>query len=326
MNDLEKWLRDNLSTDPRAARKVARIAVMAFVALFVLVNLFNSYYTVRPEEEAVVLRFGKYIATNPPGLHFRFPFGIDQVYKVPVTEVRNEEFGFRTTSVGRRSSHATKEDEALMLTGDLNIASVGWVVHYRIKDAKQWIFSVREQEETIRDMSESVMRAIVGDHTVTEVLTGQRERIATLTQEALQERLDLYEMGVQIVTIELQDVLPPEPVRNSFNDVNSAEQERDQAQNEAQKEYSKVVGVARGTAKQEVSSAQGYAIDRVNRAHGDVARFQKIYEAYAANKEVTRKRLYLETLEAVLPQVEKIMVVSDGGILKMLPLAQGGSQ
>ncbi len=326
MDDLEQWMRRNLTPKPGEGKKAARGALVVLLVLFLAINISSSYYTVQPEEEAVVLRFGAYVDTKPPGLHFRWPFGIDEVIKVPVTEVRNEEFGFRTTSVGRRSQHAAQDDEALMLTGDLNIASVGWVVHYRIKDARQWIFSVREQEETIRDMSESVMRTIVGDHTVTEVLTGQRERIASLTQQTLQERLDLYDMGVQIVTIELQDVLPPEPVRASFNDVNSAEQERDQAQNEAQKEYSKVIGLAMGTAKQEVSSAQGYAIDRVNRAHGDVARFVKIHEAYATSKEVTRKRLYLETLEEVLPQVEEIMVVGEEGLLKMLPLAQGGSR
>ena len=303
---------------------VGRVAGLVLAGLVVLVGLLTSYFTVEPEEEAVVLRFGRYLATKPPGLHFRMPFWIDVALKVPVTEVRSEEFGFRTITPGRRSLHKPHETEALMLTGDLNIAEVEWVVQYKIKDARDWIFSVREQEETIRDLSESVMRAIVGDHTVTEVLTGQREQVASQARDALQERLDHYKMGVQIVTIKLQNALPPGPVRDSFNDVNAAEQERDQAQNEAQKEYSKVIELAKGEAKHAVSEAEGYAADRVNRAHGDVARFKKLLEAYQAAKEVTRRRLYLETVEMVLPRVKRILVVSDEGILKLLPLQEGG--
>ena len=213
-----------------------------------------------------------------------------------------------------------------MLTGDLNIADVEWVVQYRIKDAPQWIFSVREKEETIRDLSESVVRAIVGDHTVTEVLTGQRESIAQLARASLQERLDYYDMGVQVVTVKLQNALPPSPVRDSFNDVNAAEQERDQAQNEAQKEYSKVVELARGEAKRVVSEAEGYEADRVNRAQGDVARYVQLLAAYQEAPEVTRKRLYLETMEETIPQLDRILVVDEQGVLKMLPLNAGGAK
>jgi len=301
---------------------VGRILGPGLVVLVVLAGVLSSFYTVAPEEEAVVLRFGRYVTTRAPGLHFRLPFGIERVVKVPVTEVRTEEFGFRTTSPGRRSQHQPQEAEALMLTGDLNIAEVEWVVQYRIKDARDWIFSVRAQEETIRDLSESVMRAIVGDHTVTEVLTGEREQIAQLAKQHLQERLDHYQAGVQIVTIKLQNALPPGPVRDSFNDVNAAEQERDQARNEAQREYSKVVELARGEAKQQISEAEGYAADRINRAHGDVARFREMLAVYASAPEVTRRRLYLETLERVLPRVERVLVVSDEGVLKMLPLVE----
>jgi modulator of FtsH protease HflK len=321
MNTLERWQRGQFK--PREV--LIAIGIVLGIPI-VLGGIFSTYYTVRPEEEAVVLRFGRYVSTSPPGLHFRLPFGIDRVVKVPVTEVRNEEFGFRTTAVGRRSVREALEAESLMLTGDLNIADVEWVVQYRIKDARQWIFSVREQEETIRDLSESVIRTVVGDHTVTEVLTGQRESIAQLSRASLQERLDYYEMGVQIVTVKLQNALPPAPVRNSFNDVNAAEQERDQAQNEAQKEYSKVVELARGEAKRQVSEAEGYQADRVNRAQGDIARFVQLLAAYNDAKVVTRRRLYLETMERILPQVERILVVSDEGVLKMLPLATGGSR
>ncbi len=302
---------------------VGPLFVLVLAALIGLQGVLTSFYTVNPEEEALVLRFGRYVATKSPGLHLRFPFGIERVIKVPVTEVRSEEFGF-STSPGRRSTvQSVDESVALMLTGDLNIADVEWVVQYRIKDAREWVFNVHEQVETIRDLSESVMRAIVGDHTVTEVLTLERERIAQLARDALQERLDYYEMGVQVVTIKLQNALPPASVRDSFNDVNAAEQERDQAQNEAQREYAKVVELARGQAKQQVSEAEGYAADRVNRAHGDVARFIKILAAYSSAKEVTRRRLYLETVERILPRANRVLVVSDEGVLKMLPLVEG---
>lgn len=319
MSTLERWQRGEFKP------KEILIAIGALLGIpIILGGIFSTYYTVQPEEEAVVLRFGRYAGTSSPGLHFRMPFGIDQVVKVPVTEVRTEEFGFRTLQAGRRSVRETLDAESLMLTGDLNIADVEWVVQYRIKDAPQWVFSVREQEETIRDLSESVMRTIVGDHTVTEVLTGQRESIAQLCRKDLQERLDHYEMGIHIVTVKLQNALPPAPVRDSFNDVNAAEQERDQAQNEAQKEYSKVVELARGEAKHQVSQAEGYLADRVNRARGDVARYVELLAAYNEAKDVTRRRLYLETMERVLPQVERILVVGDEGVLKMLPLVGGG--
>lgn len=319
MNTLERWQRGQF----KPKEILAALGVLVGAPLL-LGGLLSTYYTVQPEEEAVVLRFGRYAGTTSPGLHFRLPFGIDRVVKVPVTEVRTEEFGFRTVSAGRRSTREVLEVESLMLTGDLNIADVEWVVQYRIKDARQWIFSVREKEETIRDLSESVVRAIVGDHTVTEVLTGQRESIAQLARTSLQERLDYYDMGVQVVTVKLQNALPPSPVRDSFNDVNAAEQERDQAQNEAQKEYSKVVELARGEAKRVVSEAEGYEADRVNRAQGDVARYVQLLSAYQEAPEVTRRRLYLETMEETLPQLDRILVVDDQGVLKMLPLNTGG--
>jgi membrane protease subunit HflK len=281
---------------------------------------------VAPEEEAVVLRFGRYVTTRPPGLHFRLPFAIERVVKVPVTEVRTEEFGFRTIAAGRRSQHQPQEAEALMLTGDLNIAEVEWVVQYKIKDARDWIFNVREQEDTIHDLSESVMRTVVGDHTVTEVLTRERASIATQARDVLQERFDYYRMGVQVVTVQLQNAHPPQSVRASFDDVNAAQQERSRLENEAQREYNKVIQVALGEAKREVSEAEGYAADRVNRAKGDVARFVEILQVYQASKEVTRRRLYLETIEKVLPKVKEVVVVSDEGILKHLPVAKGGAR
>ncbi len=295
--------------------------------LIVLIGLLTSYYTVAPEERAVVLRFGKYIDTSPPGLHFKLPFGIDSAISVPVTEVRKVEFGRHTISAARRTTYGRPREgteESLMLTGDLNIAEVEWVAQYKIKDPKDWLFQVKDPEETIRDIGEAVMRSVVGDHTVTELLTRQREKIAQQVEDQLQVLLDKYDTGVLIVTVKLQNAVPPRPVQAAFNEVNAAQQERSQLENEAQKEYNKGIAQARGNALREVSEAEGYAVDRVNRAKGDVARFVELVKVYEKSPEVTRQRLFLETIERVLPKVSRVIVASGDGILKMLPLTLNG--
>lgn len=321
MESLERWQKKDWKP-----HELVRMGWLILAALILLIGIVTSWYTVAPEEEAVVLRFGRYATTTPPGLHFKVPFFIDDAIKVPVTEVRKLEFGFRTVQPGRRSVYRSRLDEALMLTGDLNIAEVEWVVQYKIKDAKEWIFNVREQEDTIQDLSESVVRAVVGDHTVTEVLTRERARIAGAAKKVLQERFDYYKMGVQVVTVQLQNAHPPQKVRASFDDVNAAQQEMSRLENEAQREYNKVIQVALGEAKREVSEAEGYAANRVNRAKGDIARYNQILQVYQASKEVTRRRLYLETIEKVLPKVKEVVVVSDEGVLKHLPVAKGGAR
>ncbi len=321
MEALERWQRR--SGNAWTPQEIVRAALIGFAVLVVLIAVFTSYYTVAPEEEAVVLRFGSYISTAPPGLHFKLPFGIDQAIKVPVTEVRKEEFGFRTITAARRSQFSKQDLESIMLTGDLNIADVEWVVQYKIKDARDWVFNVLDREETIRDLSESIMRAVVGDYTVTEVLTLKRGEVADKVRDALQERLDSYKLGVHVITVKLQNALPPEKVRASFNDVNEAQQERSQLENEAKREYNKVIELARGDAKRQISEAEGYQADRVNRAEGDVARFRELVKQYQAAKDVTRRRLYLETLERVLPKVKRVLVVDGDGVLKLLPLDVG---
>lgn len=313
--------------DPRDTKRIRKIVAIAVVALVLLIGLWTSWYTVAPEEEAVVLRFGAYVESSPPGLHFKLPFGIDDEIKVPVTEVRKVEFGYQTLSAGRRSTYRGARggsEESLMLTGDLNIAEVEWVAQYKIKDAKDWLFNVADPEETIRDIGESVMRTVVGDHTVTEVLTRQREQIAQQVEKQLQEILDGYDAGVQIVTVKLQNAVPPQPVQAAFNEVNAAQQERSQLENEAQREYNKAIAQARGEALRAVSESEGYAVDRVNRAKGDVARFVELLEVYKSSPEVTRRRLYLEAIEEVLPGVKRVIVADDdGGVLKFLPLVEG---
>lgn len=309
-------------------QKTARWVIVGLVGLLVLIGIWTSFYTVAPEEEAVLLRFGAYVRSSPPGLHYKLPFGIDQAITVPVTEVRKIEFGYRTLAAGRRTAYGQPyggDEESLMLTGDLNIADVEWVAQYKIKDARDWLFNVEDPEETIRDIGEAVMRSVVGDHTVSELLTRQREQIARQVEDELQVLLDRYGTGVQIVTVKLQNAVPPGRVQAAFNEVNAAQQERAQLENEAQREYNKAIAQARGEALQEKSEAQGYAVERVNRAKGDVARFLELVGVYAESPQVTRRRLYLETIEKVLPKVQKVVVAEGDGVLKMLPLAGEGT-
>ena len=223
-------------SQPPSARSVVRAGLMVAAVVLVLIVAFTSYYTVGPEEKAVVLRFGKYHATTDSGLHFKMPFGVDRAINVPVRKVHKLEFGFGTLESGVRTTYrpATKGDEdvSLMLTGDLNIISLEWVVQYEIQDPKAWVFHVRNQIAAIRDLSEAATRAVVGDHTIDEVLQ-DRTTIAEKCRDELEKLLRVYDAGVRIVTVELQDVEPPGPVQQSFNDVNKAQQERSQIENEA---------------------------------------------------------------------------------------------
>jgi membrane protease subunit HflK len=316
-----------IHVDPK---KLGRIIGGAFVLLLVVIAAFSSWYTVEPEEKAVVLRFGRHVATTDPGLHFKLPFGIDQAIKVPVTEVRKIEFGYGTLQAGVRTQYrdTTREDQAtsLMLTGDLNIVDVTWVVQYQIQDPDAYLFRMRKPDRAIQDLAESAMRAVVGDHTIDEVLRN-RETIASLMQNELQSGLNDYEAGIKVLTVQLQDVTPPGPVEASFNEVNKAQQERSRLENEAMQEYNRVIPLARGEAKKRVAEAEGYSLDRVNRAKGEVARFTELLAAYNESPEVTRKRLYLEAVEEVLPKVKRIVVADSEGVLKFLPLeGQGGAR
>lgn len=294
---------------------------MIFWVVLVLVAVSSSFYQVEPDEEGVVLRFGAYVKRTPPGLHFKLPFGIDRVVPIRVRRQLTAEFGFRTQSADVRSQFSSRNhnDESNMLTGDLNTAVVEWVVQYRITDPVQYLFKVRNSEDTFRDMSEAVMREVVGDRTVNEVLTVGRQEIKTVAQDQLQKLCELYEIGIRVDEVVLQDVTPPEPVKPAFNQVNEAEQGRSQLISQAQSEYNKVVPRARGEAQQQILAAEGYALDRVNRAKGEAARFESLYAEYRKAPEVTRKRIYLETMREILPKVGKKVVVDDD-IEGMVPL------
>jgi membrane protease subunit HflK len=280
------------------------------------------------------MRLGKYQTTAAPGLHFKLPFAVDRVYKLVTENVHKEEFGFRTREVGIRSDFDTNYPmESLMLTGDLNIANVEWAVQYKIDNPKEYLFNIREDDpehtsRVMRDLSESIMRKVIGNRTVDQVLTAGRNEIQGQMAKELQETLDRYKSGLRVITVQLLNVTPPDPVKPSFNDVNKSEQDKERMINEARSEYNKQIPQARGDAERVIATAEGYAINRVNRAKGDAARFLNLYEEYKKAKDVTRKRLYLETMTQILPSVKDLYIVDDKqkGLLPLLDLNRGGNQ
>jgi membrane protease subunit HflK len=304
-----------------SARSIKAIAG----AVGLLILLVTGYYQIEPDAVGVVQRFGQYVRTTEPGPHLKIPFGIESVTTVPVQRQLKEEFGFETVSAGVRSQFQTSPEraqESLMLTGDLNVAVVAWIVQYRIKDPKRYLFHVRNVRHTFRDMSEAAMRQVVGDHSVDEVLTIGREAIAQQAKEELQRLCDLYANGIEVQQLVLQDVNPPEAVKAAFNEVNQAIQEKERAINEAWADYNKAVPKAKGEAEQAVRSAEGYALERVNNAEGDAKRFDAVFEEYRKAPAVTKKRLYLEMLRELMPKVGKKVVIDEKarGILPLLPL------
>ena len=293
----------------------------------VAVVLATTYYQVEPDEVAVVTRFGRFTRITNPGPHLRMPLGIERVTKVPVERQLKQEFGFRTVR-GPDQSHFRKDEktaaEAIMLTGDLNVATVEWIVQYKIADPYKYLFKLRDVEETFRLMTEASMRQVVGDHSVTELLTVGRQGIATRAKELLANLCRLYDNGITVQQLVLQDVDPPEPVKPSFNEVNQAIQERERSINEAWAEYNQEIPRARGRAEQTLQAAEGYAVDRVNRAQGDGHRFIALHEEYRKAPEVTRTRLHLETMSEVLPRAGKKLVLDEKarGILPLLDLGK----
>ena len=297
------------------------------LAVAVLVLVFTSFFTIDPEEVGVVTRFGAFVRYASPGLNFKIPLGVEDVIKVPVERQLKAEFGFRTERVGVRTeySQATFDDESLMLTGDLNIADVEWVVQYRIVDPYKFLFRVRGVEDTFRAMTEAVMREVVGDRTVNEVITVGRQELATLAEEQLQALADQYDTGIAVEQVVLQNVYPPDPVRPSFNEVNQAEQRREELINTAQAQYNQVIPRAGGEADRTVQAAEGYALERINRAQGEADRFNALYAAYRLAPEVTRRRLYLETMGEILPRAGRKIVVDEDvrGLVPLLNLDGG---
>ncbi|MCG6191096.1 FtsH protease activity modulator HflK [Maribellus maritimus] len=286
------------------------------IVIALLIVGFGSFFQVGTEEEGVVTRLGKHVRTVTPGLKMKIPF-VEKVYKVPVERQKKQEFGFRTQQAGIRTEYSrtgsVTEDEAIMLTGDLNLANVQWVVQYRVSDPYNYLFKVRNPDNTLRDLSEAVTRQIVGDRTVNEVLTVGRAEIASEVKVLLQEMSREYSLGIEIAQVVLQDINPPESVKQAFNAVNEAQQERETLINEAKSEYNKVIPRARGQAEETIQKAEGYATQRVNNAQGEVARFNALYEEYVQAPEVTKRRIYLETLQDVLPKLGDKIITSENG-------------
>jgi membrane protease subunit HflK len=304
---------------PKIPWNTVKIVLLVVV---VVILLYGSIYQISPDEMGVIQRFGKFVRTTDPGLHFKLPFGIEALTKVPVQQQLKHEFGFRTTSPGVRSEFVVTPDaqkEAVMLTGDLNVLNVEWIVQYKIKDSYKYLFKMREAEATFRDMNEAVVRRVIGDNSVDEVLTTGRDRLAHEARESLQNLCNLYEIGLEISQLIFQDINPPEPVKPSFNEVNESLQEKERKINEAWAEYNNEIPKATGVAEQAIRAAEGYAMERVNNAKGDASRFTAVYQEYARAPLVTRKRLYLETINDVMQKIGK-KIIMDGQLKNLLPL------
>ena len=296
-----------------------------FIGILLIVGLWMSYYTVGPESQGVVRRFGKYLQTVDPGLHFKMPFGIDVVTVLPTRRQLKLEFGFATPGYVTNPIQAGQEpdEERSMVTGDLNAALVEWVVQYRIEDPRQYLFDVRNPGETLRDLSEAAMREVVGDRTVDELITIGRQDIEVEALSRMQELSKRYHLGIRVDQVQLKNVNPPSQVQASFNEVNKAQQDRENAINIANGEYNNVVPKAKGEADQTIRAAEGYRFKRVNEAEGDVAAFSAVLQQYIKAPEITRTRLYLETMGEILPQTGQKIIVDESlrQLLPVLPLS-----
>jgi membrane protease subunit HflK len=315
-------------TIPRGGPRA--VIVLAILALIVLGAAWSAYYTVPSDSVAVVQRFGKYLKNVPPGLHFKLPLGIDVATIVPVKRQLKQEFGFATP--GATDPYQTTRDgkqETEMVTGDLNAALVEWVVQYRISDPFKFLFDVREPSQTLRDVSESVMREVVGDRTVDEVITIGRQEIETEALTKMQALSTKYAMGISIDQVQLKNINPPQPVQESFNEVNQAQQEKEKLINEARRDYNKIIPLAEGEKDQRIREADGYRLKRINEAEGDAARFSALLAEYSKAPEVTRRRIYIETLQDVMPSLRSKIVIDEQtrSILPLLNLdARKGDQ
>lgn len=316
----------------KAVRFLVRLVIIAPLIILLLWGSLSSFYTVQPEERGVIRRFGAFIGFAESGLHFKLPFGIDSVTMVPTERVLKQEFGFRTDRAGsteRRTQYSSQnfQEESLMLTGDLNIIDVEWVVQYTISEPDKYLFNLKDPTDTLRDVSEAVMRRIVGNRLGSSVLTIGRVDIAARARDEIQGIMRDYDSGIHVSTVELQDVVPPDRVQPAFNEVNVARQERERMINEAEKRRNQLIPRTEGEALQAIAEARGYAAERVNRSMGDVARFNAILTEYLVAPEVTRRRMYLEAVAGVLPEVGSVIVVQEEGVspIPLLSLNEGSN-
>jgi membrane protease subunit HflK len=321
VEDIVKRVKNKLNQYVEKNGEGKMVFLMSFIFVLI-VAVWSSYYTVPSDSVAVVQRFGKYIKEIPPGLHFKLPMGIDKATIVPVKRQLKQEFGFKTP--GAENAHQSPvprdaKQETQMVTGDLNAALVEWVVQYRISDPVKFLFEVREPSETLRYVSESVMREVVGDRTVDEVITIGRQEIESEALTKMQALSTKYAMGLSIDQVQLKNINPPTPVQDSFNEVNQAQQEKEKLINQARRDYNKIIPLAEGEKDQRIREADGYRLKRINEAKGDVARFNSLLVEYIKAPQVTRRRIYIETLQEVLPQIQSKVIV-DEKTRNLLPL------
>jgi membrane protease subunit HflK len=314
------------NTELRMPERFPIGGITLVIIILAALLLWTSLFRVELEEVGVVMTFGKYTRLAEPGLRLKWPYPIQTVTLVPIERQLKQEFGFRTAKAGVRTRYSPRDltSESLMLTGDLNVAMVEWTTQYRIVDPYRYLFKVRNLTETFRDMNEAVMREVIGDRSVNEVLTIGRQEIATEVEEKLQDLCNQYETGIRVEQIVLKDVNPPDQVKPAFNEVNQAQQEKERMINEAMADYNRIIPRARGEAEQTISQAEGYAMERVNRAKGDVALFKELLAAYNRAPDVTRRRIYLETMNDVFPKVKQKIILDKEleGILPLLPLGR----
>jgi membrane protease subunit HflK len=328
LEDLVRQLRNQLQQFLSGGGLREKILIFCLIlAGFVA---WSAFYTVPSDSVAVLQRFGRYLKEVPPGLHFKLPLGVDAATIVPVKRQLKQEFGFTTpgaTDPYQSPRDAEKETllETQMVTGDLNAALVEWVVQYRISEPTKFLFKVREPSETLRYVSESVMREVVGDRTVDEVITIGRQEIESEALTKMQALSSKYEMGISIDQVQLKNINPPRPVQESFNEVNQAQQEKEKLINEARRDYNKVIPLAEGEKDQRIREADGYSLKRINEAEGDIARFNALLKEYTKAPEVTRRRIYIETLQEVMPSIRSKIIV-DEQTRSILPLLNLDSQ
>jgi len=314
-------------TPVRFPGKISPKMVVIIIAVIVVIILIStSVFVVDQKERGVVLTFGQLNRIVGPGLNFKAPFGIEKSFNVPTEVVFKEEFGFRTEQAGIDTIYSSRDfpDESIMLTGDKNIVDVEWIIQYRIADPVAWLFNVRDQNKTIRDISQSVINQLVGDRTIFGVIGSERSNIEFQSQQLMADRFDTYALGIRVTAVALQDILPPEgPVRNAFEDVNKAEQDKQRTINEGQEAYNQAIPEARGAAQRVIQEARGYAAARVNQAKGDVSRFSAVLEEYRRSPDVTTSRLYIEMYEDVFADETDTDLI-DRNLENFIPLKQLG--
>ena len=307
--------------------RVITVLVTGVVLLVALIVIWTGFYTVESSERGVVRRFGKVVREAEPGLHFKLPWPVEAVDTPKVIEVKRVEIGFRTIPRTAPAQYRGVAEESLMLTGDTNIVDLDMIVQYQIADARDYLFNVRDVQGTVKDAAEAAIRQVVGDSNIDDILTVGKEEAAQQAQTIIDEIVERYNCGVRITAVQLQDVYPPDQVRAAFDAVNSAREQKNQMINEAEAYKERIVPEARGKAGELILAAEGYREERVAQARGDTERFKALLAEYEKAPDVTRERLYLETMEKILPEMKKFVVEKDeGALLKLLPLQEGGLQ